>query len=123
MAVPPFDEQILAARVLDVDCIVKRGKAAAFVLSLDCPYLTLIHFTAHLGSNQVKQRKRVKKGLPKSKLRLAVSLVGGSGRQRVDVEIGFVSPLEANAIVAIADAPGIVPSVGDTLEFAIARDC
>lgn len=117
-----MNEHVLNARVTHVDRIAARDGRVAFVLGLDCRYLTLLHFTAGLGSNQVKYRKRSKKGLPESKLEFRTWLVAGGEKRPVDVEVGFVSPLDANAIVSIAELPGVTPSVGDTLEFALVRD-
>ncbi len=117
-----MNEHVLNAKVTHIDRVVSRDGRVALVLALDCPYLTLLHFTSALGSNQVKQRKRSKKGLPESKLQLRTSLVTDGERQPVDAEIGFVSPLDANAIVSISEAPGNSPRIGSTLEFTLVRD-
>jgi hypothetical protein len=116
------DEHVLNARVTHVDRVVSRGGRVALVLALDCSYLTLLHFMSALGTNQVKQRKREKKGLPASTLRLRTSLVVDGERRAVDAEIGLVSPLDANAVVSIAEMPGFTPAIGSTLEFSLDRD-
>jgi hypothetical protein len=115
-------EHVLNTKVTHVDRIVSRDGRVALVLALDCPYLTLLHFTSALGSNQMKQRKRSKKGLPESKLRLQTSLITDGQRRPVDAEIGFVSPLDANAIASISEVPGNSPRIGSTLEFTLVRD-
>ena len=116
-----MNEHVLNAKVTHADRIVSRDGKVALVLALDCPYLTLLHFTSALGSNQVKQRKRSKKGLPELKLQLRTSLIVDGERRPVDAEIGFVSPVDASAIVSMAEVPGLTPSVGSTLEFELFR--
>ena len=100
------------ASVTQVDRVVLGDGKVAYVLELDCPYLALIHFTSALGLNQVKRRKRSKRGLPDSKRRLQTSLITDGERTRVNVEIGFVSPLDAPAVVSMPEVSGNAPHIG-----------
>src|SRR5687768_13724412 len=117
---PAVGHATLTARVISIDRIVSRSGKTALVASLDCTHLSLLHFTAALHSNQVKQRKRGKRGLPASRLRMRTCIVDEQGdRQSVEVQIGFVNPLDAGAIVSVAERADLRLEVGTVIEFAI----
>ena len=115
-------KHVFLAQVVEVCRVSKKIERIAFVVTLDCTYLDLIHFTSGMTANQVKRRKRAKRDLPATTLILKTSLVAGMKRSAVDAEIGFVTPLDAKASISIVTLDDAVPIVGDTLEFSIVTE-
>jgi hypothetical protein len=113
----------LKAKITDVDsCTLHSGELVSYA-TLNASYVTLVNFTSDLGTNQVKSRKRKRRGLPTSQKSISIWLhASGSRSVKLEGEIGFVAPMDAPAIVLLrVERPDQV-LIGDTLEFEISDE-
>lgn len=115
-------ERSMQVRIVQLERMQLRNGKGIWLLTLDCSYLSLLQFTANKSSEPRKKRKRKKKGMPESSSRLETTLVSNLDRRPVDADIAFINPLDANALVSIPDSPGVAPTIGDEIEFAVVAE-
>jgi hypothetical protein len=80
----------------------------------------MLHLEQHLAPNQVKSRKRHKKGLPAAKRVMLVQLHQPSGgRIEVCAHLAMSAPLDAPATITMELARADLLPVGSVLEFEV----
>lgn len=100
---------------------VRLRDGQTFVLvELDVPYLRVLHFERSIGTNQVKSRKRRKKGMPENRRALTIWLHRPScERVAVRGSLSLIHPLDGPAKLGLRLASVNDVPEGSIIEFMV----